>query len=208
MPSDPTTWAELKTTLANWLNRDRDDLGAAEIPEAIALAERRFQRTIFSPERETEVTLAASAEAVALPADLWGIRAAWLAVAADDAGSAKRLREPEIWHRRRRPECCSLQFCSLASQDKSLGRQPLSADGLAGALPGFDRRRPRDFRDLARNLFRHGLQRCTRPRKGVLEREGECAVMLSGNEIEHARLEIRCAHDGGGSIVSLGAVRL
>ena len=76
MPSDPTTWAELKTTLANWLNRD--DLGAAEIPEAIALAERRFQRTIFSPERETEATLAASAEAVALPTDLWGIRAAYV----------------------------------------------------------------------------------------------------------------------------------
>ena len=73
MPSDPTTWAELKTTLANWLVRD--DLSAAEIPEAIALAERRFQRTIFSPEREIETTLVASAETVALPADLWGIRA-------------------------------------------------------------------------------------------------------------------------------------
>ena len=77
MPSDPTTWAELKATLANWLARD--DLSAAEIPEAIALAERRFQRTLFSPEREAEATLSASAESVALPADLWGIRAAWLA---------------------------------------------------------------------------------------------------------------------------------
>jgi hypothetical protein len=77
MPSDPTTWAELKTTLANWLARD--DLSAAEIPEAIALAERRFQRTLFSPERETEATLSAVAEAVALPSDLWGIRAAYLA---------------------------------------------------------------------------------------------------------------------------------
>ena len=77
MPSDPTTWAELKTTLANWLARD--DLSAAEIPEAIALAERRFQRTLFSPERETEATLSAAAEAVALPSDLWGIRAVYLA---------------------------------------------------------------------------------------------------------------------------------
>src|SRR5687768_4734499 len=77
MPSDPTTWTELKSTLANWLNRD--DLSATEIPEAIALAERRFQRTLFSPERETEATLSASAETVALPADLWGIRAAYLA---------------------------------------------------------------------------------------------------------------------------------
>ena len=76
MPSDPTTWAELQTTLANWLARD--DLSSAEIPEAIALAERRFQRTLFAPEREAEVTLSAAAETVALPADLWGIRAAWL----------------------------------------------------------------------------------------------------------------------------------
>ena len=46
MPSDPSNWAELKATLANWLARE--DLSAAEIPEAIALAERRFQRTLFS----------------------------------------------------------------------------------------------------------------------------------------------------------------
>ena len=76
MPADPTTWTELKATLANWLNRD--DLSATEIPEAIALAERRFQRTIFTPDRETEATLAAAAEAVTLPTDLWGIRAAFL----------------------------------------------------------------------------------------------------------------------------------
>ena len=39
MPSDPTTWSELKTTLANWLARD--DLSTAEIPEAIARFDRR-----------------------------------------------------------------------------------------------------------------------------------------------------------------------
>ena len=76
MPSDPTTWTALKATLANWLNRD--DLSTTEIPEAIALAERRFQRTLFTPDRETEATLAAAAEAVTLPADLWGIRAAFV----------------------------------------------------------------------------------------------------------------------------------
>lgn len=74
MPSDPTTWTELKATLANWLNRD--DLSTTEIPEAIALAERRFQRTLFTPDREAEATLAATAESVTLPTDLWGIRAA------------------------------------------------------------------------------------------------------------------------------------
>lgn len=76
MPSDPTTWAELKATLANWL--DRDDL-STEIPEAIALAERRFQRTLFAPEREIVADLAIDAETASLPADLWGIRALHLA---------------------------------------------------------------------------------------------------------------------------------
>jgi hypothetical protein len=77
MPSDPTTWTELKASLANWLNRD--DLDNVEIPEAIALAERRFQRSVFSPEREVTTDLVVDAEAVALPADLWGIRAIFLA---------------------------------------------------------------------------------------------------------------------------------
>lgn len=76
MPSDPTTWAELQTTLANRL--DRDDL-SAEIPEAIALAERRFQRTLFAPEREIVTDLAIDAETASLPADLWGIKALHLA---------------------------------------------------------------------------------------------------------------------------------
>ena len=71
--SDPTTWTDLKATLANWLARD--DLSTTEIPEAIALFERRAQRVIFSPEREATVALVLDAEAVALPADHWGIRA-------------------------------------------------------------------------------------------------------------------------------------
>ena len=74
--SDPTTWTDLKATLANWLARD--DLSATEIPEAIALFERRAQRTIFSPEREATSALTLDAEAVALPADLWGIRALYI----------------------------------------------------------------------------------------------------------------------------------
>ena len=78
MPSDPVTWTALKATLANWLNRD--DLSTTEIPEAIALAERRFQRTLFTPDREAEATLTAAAEAVSLPTDLWGIRAAFVDV--------------------------------------------------------------------------------------------------------------------------------
>jgi len=74
--SDPTTWTDLKATLANWLARD--DLSTSEIPEAIALFERRAQRTIFAPEREATTMLTLDAEAVALPADHWGIRALFI----------------------------------------------------------------------------------------------------------------------------------
>jgi hypothetical protein len=78
MASDPVTWTALKTSLANWLNRT--DLSTTEIPEAIALFERRAQRTIFSPERQIETTLAtvAGTETVSLPSDLWGIKAAYI----------------------------------------------------------------------------------------------------------------------------------
>lgn len=76
MTSDPTTWTDLKVTLANWLNRT--DLSTVEIPEAIALAERRFQRTLFTPDRQIEATLTASAETVALPTDFWGAKAAYI----------------------------------------------------------------------------------------------------------------------------------
>jgi hypothetical protein len=73
MASDPTTWTELKTSLANWLNRD--DLNTTEIPEAIALFERRATRTIFSPEREIVADLTIDSEEESLPADLWAFKA-------------------------------------------------------------------------------------------------------------------------------------
>lgn len=67
MPNDPSTHATLVTSLANWLNRD--DLSTTEIPEAIALAERHFQRVLNIPEQESETTLTATAETVSLPTD-------------------------------------------------------------------------------------------------------------------------------------------
>lgn len=76
MASDPTTWAELKTTLSNWL--ERDDLSTTEIPEAIALFERRAQRTIYAPEREITADLTIDAEEESLPSDLWAIKALYL----------------------------------------------------------------------------------------------------------------------------------
>ena len=73
MTSDPTTWADLKTSLANWL--DRSDLSTTEIPEAIALFERRAQRTVFGPEREIAADLTIDSEEESLPADLWALKA-------------------------------------------------------------------------------------------------------------------------------------
>lgn len=67
MPNDPSTHATLVTSLANWLNRS--DLNTTEIPEAIALAERHFQRVLNIPEQESETTLTATAETVSLPTD-------------------------------------------------------------------------------------------------------------------------------------------
>ena len=74
MAADPTNWTELEVAVKDWTNRD--DLEAA-IPGFIALAERGFQRSIFTPDRETEVALEAAVE-TALPADLWQIRAAYV----------------------------------------------------------------------------------------------------------------------------------
>lgn len=75
MAGDPQTWAELKASMAEWLNRT--DL-TAKIPEFIALAERRFNRKLFVPERESSATATISGERLALPSDFWGLRGIYL----------------------------------------------------------------------------------------------------------------------------------
>jgi hypothetical protein len=47
----------LKASLANWMNRD--DLSTTEIPEAIALCERRFNRALRVPEMEDTASASA-----------------------------------------------------------------------------------------------------------------------------------------------------
>lgn len=76
MASDPQTWTELKASLAEWLNRT--DL-TAKIPELIAFAERRFNRKLFVPERETSATATISGARLALPTDFWALRGIYLA---------------------------------------------------------------------------------------------------------------------------------
>jgi hypothetical protein len=75
MASDPQTWAELKASIAEWLNRS--DL-TAKIPELVAFAERRFNRIIVVPEREAVATATMSGERLAVPADFWQLRSLYI----------------------------------------------------------------------------------------------------------------------------------
>lgn len=75
MAEDPENWTELKASLAEWLNRS--DL-TSKIPEFIALAERRFNRVIVAPERETTTTASLAVEALSLPTDFWQLRSIYL----------------------------------------------------------------------------------------------------------------------------------
>lgn len=61
-----TTYAELQTAIANWLNRD--DLSAV-IPDFITLAEAKFNREIRDYRMEETAALAVSTQYTALPAD-------------------------------------------------------------------------------------------------------------------------------------------
>lgn len=76
MTADPTTWADLKTSLANWLSRD--DLNTTEIPEAIALAERRFNRKLRAPQMEDAVSTTTSGSTIVLPTDFLELRAVYI----------------------------------------------------------------------------------------------------------------------------------
>lgn len=75
MAGDPQTFAELKTSVAAWLNRS--DL-TSQIPEFIAFAERRFNRIIVVPEREAVATATMSGERLALPSDFWSLRSLFI----------------------------------------------------------------------------------------------------------------------------------
>jgi hypothetical protein len=87
------SWTDLKSRIADWLNRD--DL-SAQIPAFIALAEARFNRVLIVPEREAVAVLAAAGEAVALPADYWGMRALHV-----EAAPATTLRQMSLVELRR-----------------------------------------------------------------------------------------------------------
>lgn len=61
-----TTYSELKTAVADWLNRD--DLTSA-IPNFIALAEAQMNRTLRHRKMQTTASLSVSSNLVNLPAD-------------------------------------------------------------------------------------------------------------------------------------------
>jgi hypothetical protein len=73
--AEPTTWAELKTNLADWL--DRTDL-TVQIAEFIGYAERRFNRVLRVPEMEESVTSSTSAATITLPSDFLAIKSLYI----------------------------------------------------------------------------------------------------------------------------------
>lgn len=77
MASDPQTWEELKTAVADWSDRDDEDIDT-QAARAIAFAERRFNRTLRVPEMETSTTLTVDAATEALPSDFLELRAIYL----------------------------------------------------------------------------------------------------------------------------------
>lgn len=75
MAEDPTTWAELKTSARLWFGDvGTDSIADAQLEESIALAERHFQRTVFTPDREEALSITADAASEALPSDFWGFK--------------------------------------------------------------------------------------------------------------------------------------
>jgi len=69
------TFANLKTSIANWLARD--DL-TSEIPDFIALCEAEFNRELRIRSMETTVTITIDAEQEALPTGFLGVRSFFL----------------------------------------------------------------------------------------------------------------------------------
>ncbi len=75
MANDPQTFAALKLAIEGWFHGNSEI--AERAPEFIALAERRLNRMVFTPDRETTATLTAAAT-VSLPADFWGVKSLWI----------------------------------------------------------------------------------------------------------------------------------
>lgn len=69
-----TTYAELQTAAANWLNRSGDTNLTARIPEFIALAEARFRRKLDDLDQDIVGTLTFTNGVASLPADFGALK--------------------------------------------------------------------------------------------------------------------------------------
>lgn len=93
-----TTFDELKTAVANWL--DRDDL-VNRIPEFISMAEDRAAKDLRIRPMETsaDVTLTTSTQTTALPTRFLGIIRLYLQVSAQDFRRLEYLSPQNFWVR-------------------------------------------------------------------------------------------------------------
>lgn len=70
------TYDDLKDLIRAWLNKGSSL--DAHIPGFIEMAERRFNRVLVSPDRETDTTQTLSTAEISLPEDFWQLTSIWL----------------------------------------------------------------------------------------------------------------------------------
>lgn len=74
MAEDPITWTALKTSARAWLDSDTTGISDDQLEECIGLAERHFNRTVYTPDRESAFSISADAQSEALPSDFGGFK--------------------------------------------------------------------------------------------------------------------------------------
>lgn len=67
----PATWTSLTAAVKTWAEQDFTD---AQAQEFIGLAEEEFQCLIFTPDRESPLSITANALSETLPTDFWGFK--------------------------------------------------------------------------------------------------------------------------------------
>ena len=118
-----TTYAELLTSLGNWLNRD--DL-TDQLPDFIRIAESRMNRYLRVPQMELTVEQAVSDGTTALPVDFLELRSLYI----DDDPDRQLVGVPPHELRRRYPTTTSgtPEVYAIEGQTLTFGPSPAEAE--------------------------------------------------------------------------------